>query len=215
MQEQEHIRLLRHAVQLAHDNRLRAAGPSAPCSRARGRSCPRASTRSCKAMTPVPMPKCRRCAPARAPRPTPAWLAAPSTPAATLPHVPGGAGDGRGRAGFFAFDNADAQPYGLSSEGAYQRLRMPLQPPPLPLRRLDTGITAAQLYGNAPGPEAMSSIAPTRTEAPAAAHAIPTALWLATVVLVTLNLRPFSRPSARWDRRSSPPPAWICPRCPG
>ncbi len=51
---------------------------------------------------------------------------------------------------FFAFDNADAQPYGLSSEGAYQRLRMPLQPPPQPLRRLDTGITAAQLYGNAP-----------------------------------------------------------------
>lgn len=51
---------------------------------------------------------------------------------------------------FFAFDNADAQPYGLSSEGAYQRLRMPLQPPPLPLTRLDTGITAAQLYGNAP-----------------------------------------------------------------
>src|SRR5256885_7150604 len=42
-----------------------------------------------------------------------------------------------------------------------------------------------------PGPEAMSSIAPARTEAPAAAHAIPTALWLATVVLVTLNLRPF------------------------
>src|SRR2546429_5313147 len=34
-----------------------------------------------------------------------------------------------------------------------------------------------------PGPEAMSSIAPARTEAPAAAHAIPTALWLATVVL--------------------------------
>ena len=51
---------------------------------------------------------------------------------------------------FFAFDNADAQPYGLSSEGAYQRLRMPLQPPPLPLTRLDTGITAAQLYGNVP-----------------------------------------------------------------
>ena len=37
----------------------------------------------------------------------------------------------------------------------------------------------------------MSSIAPARTEAPAAAHAIPTALWLATVVLVTVNLRPF------------------------
>ena len=37
----------------------------------------------------------------------------------------------------------------------------------------------------------MSSIAPARTEAPASAHAIPTALWLATVVLVTLNLRPF------------------------
>ena len=27
MQEQEHIRLLRHAVQLAHDNRLRGGRP--------------------------------------------------------------------------------------------------------------------------------------------------------------------------------------------
>lgn len=55
---------------------------------------------------------------------------------------------------FYAFDNHDATPYGLSSEGAYQRLRMPLSPPPLPLARLDTGISAAQLYGDAPWPEA-------------------------------------------------------------
>ncbi|GAB2456205.1 MAG: nucleoside deaminase [Comamonas sp.] len=55
---------------------------------------------------------------------------------------------------FYAFDNQDAAPYGLSSEGAYQRLRMPLSPPPLPLARLDTGISAAQLYGDAPWPEA-------------------------------------------------------------
>ena len=51
---------------------------------------------------------------------------------------------------FFAFDNADAAPYGLSSEASYQRLRLPLDPPPLPIERLDTGITAGQLYGDAP-----------------------------------------------------------------
>ncbi len=51
---------------------------------------------------------------------------------------------------FFAFDNADAAPYGLSSEGTYQRLGLQLIPPPLPITRLDTGITAAQLYGDAP-----------------------------------------------------------------
>ena len=54
---------------------------------------------------------------------------------------------------FFAFDNADATPYGLSSEGTYQRLRLSLNPSPLPIARVDTGITAAQLYGDAPWPE--------------------------------------------------------------
>lgn len=52
----------------------------------------------------------------------------------------------------YAFGNDDAAPYGLSSEGAYQRLRLPLQPPPLPIARLDTGVTPAQLYGEAPWP---------------------------------------------------------------
>ena len=54
----------------------------------------------------------------------------------------------------FAFDNADAQPYGLSSEGTYQRLRLSLSPAPLPITRIDTGITAEQLYGNAAWPQA-------------------------------------------------------------
>ena len=49
---------------------------------------------------------------------------------------------------FFAFDNADAAPYGLSSEGTYQRLGIRLNPPPLPITRLDVGVTAAQLYGD-------------------------------------------------------------------
>ena len=53
---------------------------------------------------------------------------------------------------FYAFDNRDAAPYGLSSEGAYQRLRLPLDPPPLPLQRLATGIGVEQLYGDAPWP---------------------------------------------------------------
>lgn len=48
---------------------------------------------------------------------------------------------------YYAFDNQDAAPYGLSSESTYQRLRLPLDPPPLPLVRLDVGVTAASLYG--------------------------------------------------------------------
>lgn len=50
---------------------------------------------------------------------------------------------------YYAFDNADAEPYGLSSAAAYAALRLPLVPPPLPLTRLDTGVTAQQLYGDA------------------------------------------------------------------
>ena len=51
---------------------------------------------------------------------------------------------------FFAFDNVDAAPYGLSSEGTYQRLRLSLDPSPLPIARVETGVSAAQLYGDAP-----------------------------------------------------------------
>jgi tRNA(Arg) A34 adenosine deaminase TadA len=53
----------------------------------------------------------------------------------------------------YAFDNDDAAPYGLSSAAAYAALRMPLSPPPLPLTRLNTGIQADQLYGDAPWPQ--------------------------------------------------------------
>ena len=51
---------------------------------------------------------------------------------------------------FFAFDNVDAAPYGLSSEVTYQRLRLNLDPAPLPIARVETGVSAAQLYGDAP-----------------------------------------------------------------
>ncbi|MES2025755.1 MAG: nucleoside deaminase [Pseudomonadota bacterium] len=34
---------------------------------------------------------------------------------------------------YYAFDNNDAAPYGLSSEAVYQKLQLPLTPPPLPL----------------------------------------------------------------------------------
>ena len=53
---------------------------------------------------------------------------------------------------FFAFDNNDAAPYGMSSEGTYQRLRLSLTPPPLPIARIDTGIRPEQLYGDAAWP---------------------------------------------------------------
>lgn len=48
---------------------------------------------------------------------------------------------------YHAFDNTDAAPYGFSSEATYRLLRLPLEPPPLPLTRLDVGVSAAQLYG--------------------------------------------------------------------
>ncbi|WP_099736710.1 nucleoside deaminase [Comamonas sp. 26] len=53
---------------------------------------------------------------------------------------------------FYAFDNNDAAPYGVSSEGTYQRLRLSLTPPPLPIIRIDTGISPEQLYGDAAWP---------------------------------------------------------------
>jgi tRNA(Arg) A34 adenosine deaminase TadA len=49
---------------------------------------------------------------------------------------------------YYAFDNDDAAPYGLSSEAAYQALRLPLVPPPLPLQRVPVDIAAVQLYGS-------------------------------------------------------------------
>ncbi|MDE2367202.1 MAG: nucleoside deaminase, partial [Betaproteobacteria bacterium] len=45
---------------------------------------------------------------------------------------------------YYAFDNSDAAPYGFSSEAIYQALRLPLAPPPLPLIRLDIGVTAVE-----------------------------------------------------------------------
>ncbi len=48
---------------------------------------------------------------------------------------------------YYAFDNNDAAPYGLSSEATYQALRLTLDPPPLPLTRLDVGIAADAVYG--------------------------------------------------------------------
>lgn len=61
---------------------------------------------------------------------------------------------GKVRQVFYAFDNQDAEPYGLSTEGTYQRLGLRLQPQPVPLTRIDTGLRAEHLYGDTPWPEA-------------------------------------------------------------
>lgn len=50
---------------------------------------------------------------------------------------------------YYAFDNADAAPYGMSSEAAYAAMGLALAPTPLPMVRVNTGVTAAQLYGDA------------------------------------------------------------------
>jgi len=49
---------------------------------------------------------------------------------------------------YYAFSNADAEPYGFASTAAYQTLGVTLDPPPLPLTQMDVpGRTAAALYG--------------------------------------------------------------------
>lgn len=48
---------------------------------------------------------------------------------------------------YYAFDNADAAPFDFDSTAAYQKLGLPLAPPPLPLVKLAVSITAAELYG--------------------------------------------------------------------
>ena len=51
---------------------------------------------------------------------------------------------------YHAFDNADAAPFGFDSGAAYDRLRLPLCPPPLPLVKLASPIPAEALYGPLP-----------------------------------------------------------------
>ena len=48
---------------------------------------------------------------------------------------------------YYAFDNADAAPFGFDSTAAYQKLGLPLAPQPLPLVKLAVTMTAADLYG--------------------------------------------------------------------
>ena len=50
---------------------------------------------------------------------------------------------------YYAFDNADAAPYDMSSDAAYAALGLALEPTPVPLIRVDTEVTAAQMYGDA------------------------------------------------------------------
>ena len=50
---------------------------------------------------------------------------------------------------YYAFDNQDAAPYDMSSDAAYAALGLALEPTPLPMVRIDTDVTAAQMYGDA------------------------------------------------------------------
>ncbi|MBY4899200.1 nucleoside deaminase [Cupriavidus sp. AU9028] len=54
---------------------------------------------------------------------------------------------GKVKAVYYAFDNADAEPYGMSSDATYRALRLTLERPPLPLIRLDVGVSADSVYG--------------------------------------------------------------------
>jgi tRNA(Arg) A34 adenosine deaminase TadA len=151
MQEQEHVQLLRQAVQLARENRLRGGRPFGAVLARRGQvlstgvndivhshdPSTHAEMQALRAGTRAQgHPSLAGCTIYASGHPCPMCLAA---------LVMAGADEV-----VYAFDNDDARPYGLSSEAAYQRLRLPLQPPPLPLTRLDTGVRADQLYGDAP-----------------------------------------------------------------
>ena len=50
---------------------------------------------------------------------------------------------------YYAFDNQDAAPYDMASDPAYAALGLALEPTPLPMVRIDTEVTAAQMYGDA------------------------------------------------------------------
>lgn len=54
------------------------------------------------------------------------------------------------KAVYYAFDNAAAAPFGMSSDATYAALGMEPKPSPLPLIRIDTDVTAAQVYGGEP-----------------------------------------------------------------
>lgn len=51
---------------------------------------------------------------------------------------------------YCAFDNADAARYDMSSEAADAAMGLELEPTPVPLIRVDTEVTAAQMYGDEP-----------------------------------------------------------------
>lgn len=51
---------------------------------------------------------------------------------------------------YYAFDNQDAAPFGFDSTSSYDKLRLPLSPPPLPLIKLPSPLPAAALYGAQP-----------------------------------------------------------------
>lgn len=51
---------------------------------------------------------------------------------------------------YYAFDNADAAPFGFDSTAAYQKLGLTLAPQPLPLIKLSVTLTAADLYDSEP-----------------------------------------------------------------
>lgn len=48
---------------------------------------------------------------------------------------------------YYAFDNADAEPYGLSSARTYEALGVTPEEVRLPLTRLDVGVRPDELYG--------------------------------------------------------------------
>ncbi|WAF66428.1 nucleoside deaminase [Aeromonas dhakensis] len=48
---------------------------------------------------------------------------------------------------YYAFDNADAAPFGFDSTAAYHKLGLPLAPAPLPLIKLPSPLAATELYG--------------------------------------------------------------------
>ena len=52
----------------------------------------------------------------------------------------------------YAFDDAESARYGMSSKAAHAAIGLPLVPTPVPMIRLDIGVTAAHINGDAACP---------------------------------------------------------------
>ena len=147
----DHVAFMREAVQLAHDNRAKGAQPFGAVLTKNGQ---RLATgvneivQTCDPTSHAEMQAVRAASAAlKQPRLDGCVVYASGYPCPMCLAAMVGSGI---ETVYYAFDNADAAPYAMSSDAAYAAMGLALEPMPLPLIRVDTEVTAAQMYGDAP-----------------------------------------------------------------